>query len=150
MKSLQRGIMAGAGVAAALLLSGCATPENRAKENPAAFSKVPASQKKMVLAGKISKGMSRDAVFIALGKPSRKEPDEVDGQPLERWIYGRTYSHEVPRYRYRAVRDRSGNVFTIPEYEPVRDYQWADYLVVTFRGGKVVAWRQIPPPPGYW
>jgi hypothetical protein len=56
----------------------------------------------------------------------------------------------VPRYRYRAVRDRSGNVFTIPEYEPVRDYQWADYLVVTFRGGKVVAWRQIPPPPGYW
>lgn len=44
-------------------------------------------QREAVLAGKISEGMTRDAVFLALGRPSAVRKGSTGGKETEVWRY---------------------------------------------------------------
>jgi outer membrane protein assembly factor BamE (lipoprotein component of BamABCDE complex) len=121
------------------LLSGCSTPESRAKDNPAGFKKLSAKQKAIVLEGQIEKGMSKDAVQIAFGKPNRVR--KSDG--AERWIYTKPEYYDIPHWRYETVRSSNGRLLTIPQYDPLQMRRDVDAMEVTFRNGKVVAWREL-------
>lgn len=82
---------------AALLLAACqtATPATRIEANPVMFRSLSAEQQLMVQQGRIAKGMTKDAVFLAWGKPaSAPMVGEKDGKRFERWVY--TVSRPVP------------------------------------------------------
>lgn len=84
-------------VSAALTLAACqtATPASRIESNPLLFRSLSAEQQLMVQQGRISKGMTKDAVFLAWGKPaSAPMVGEKDGKRFERWVY--TVSRAVP------------------------------------------------------
>ena len=72
-----------------LLLTGCATPGRRARQNPAAFHRLSPSDQKLVLHGKIRPGLDKEAVFIAWGKPDWKLQGGKGEEECESWIYYR-------------------------------------------------------------
>lgn len=84
-------------VLAALSFTACqtATPATRIEENPVMFRALSAEQQLMVQQGRICKGMTKDAVFLAWGKPAGAPMvGEKDGKRFERWVY--TVSRAVP------------------------------------------------------
>ena len=80
---------------AALAIS-CApsTPDSRIAENPAAYQKLSASEKALVVQGRIQRGMPPEAVFIAWGEPSNEFEGQENGVNTRRWDYlGRRAVH---------------------------------------------------------
>lgn len=75
--------------AMALFLSSCAssTPQGRVAANPAMAESLSPDQREAVLAGRISEGMTRDAVFLALGRPSAVRKGSTAGKETEVWRY---------------------------------------------------------------
>ena len=73
------------------------------------YSKLSPEHRRLVAAGNITEGMSKDAVFLAWGSPSQVYQLEEDGKGKERWVYTSTRpTHEThvgigygihPRYR---------------------------------------------------
>lgn len=121
----------------------CSTPQKRAEENPEAFGRLTKSEQQLVLSGRVKEGLDSDAVYIALGRPSRVLEGSEGGQFYERWIYSRTVSEPV-RYR------RMGTYFIKGHgYYPYCYYDtyWDSYVVdtfeVTFRNGIVRGWREL-------
>jgi len=74
---------------AALLLSQCvsATPQKRIERNPQLFSQLGNRDRQMVSSGVIREGMSRDAVFLAWGRPDRVTVGTTRGKEVEAWTY---------------------------------------------------------------
>lgn len=69
------------------LLAGCASPENRIKEDPTSYSKLTPLQQEQVRKGDISIDMPDFGVELALGKPdSITERIEVKGA-VQIWHY---------------------------------------------------------------
>jgi hypothetical protein len=58
-------------IAAGVLLGGCSTPQTRIAHDPTAYAQLSPDQQNLVRTGRISVGMSRDAVRLALGQPDR-------------------------------------------------------------------------------
>jgi len=88
-----------------VLLAGCgSTPEKRIERNPQLFQKLNSNEQKLVRVGKISRGMSKPAVFLAMGNPDHKTSGIQHGENFERWHYNTmvpVYSYDVaPYYRY--------------------------------------------------
>ena len=54
---------------AILSLCGCSTVQSRIRERRSAFEKLPPRQQELVIHGKVSEGMSADAVYMAWGRP---------------------------------------------------------------------------------
>lgn len=75
--------------ATALFLSSCAssTPQGRVSANPAMAESLSPDQREAVLAGRISEGMTRDAVYLALGRPSAVRKGSTGGKETEVWRY---------------------------------------------------------------
>ena len=72
----------------ALLLGSCATPrERRIQSNPAIFHALAPDEKTMVQGGSIREGMSREAVFLAYGRPDRVAKGRKQGRDTEHWEY---------------------------------------------------------------
>lgn len=93
----KRGLRVLAAGLMAVVLVACqtATPATRIEANPVMFRALDAEQQLMVQQGRICKGMSKDAVFLAWGKPaSAPMVGEKDGKRFERWVY--TVSRAVP------------------------------------------------------
>lgn len=70
--------------------SGCASRspvEKRIDKNPALFEELGAGDKDLVLGGEVSEGMSRDAVFLAWGRPDVVRSGSREGKGRERWGY---------------------------------------------------------------
>jgi hypothetical protein len=63
------------------------TPQSRIASEPALYQALPASQKSLVERGEIARGMSRDAVWIAWGAPTRRFEGSEEGRTTERWDY---------------------------------------------------------------
>ncbi len=85
-------------IAAALVLSlvSCqsATPASRIAENPVLFQSLPTEQQNLVQQGRISEGMSQDAVFLAWGAPNNAPyVGQQNGKNITRWVY--TYQEPV-------------------------------------------------------
>lgn len=93
MKASEKWCQRSAAVAvAALLLVSCqsSTPASRIEENPVIFRALSPEQQLMVQQGRICKGMSKEAVFLAWGNPgSAPMRGEKAGKAYERWVYTR-------------------------------------------------------------
>jgi len=123
--------------------SGCSTPQSRAQENPEAFARLSKEQQRLALEGKISEGMNEDAVYVALGRPSKKREGRLDGRDQLYWVYSRIVSREIPSYRTRYSRDRFGRVYADCYYDPFYDSYVEDTFRVIFENGKVVGWQEL-------
>lgn len=72
-----------------LLFVSCATntPQKRIEKNPERFKTLNTEEQAEVSQGRISRGMSKDAVFIALGKPDKTTIGDRSGSAYEVWEY---------------------------------------------------------------
>jgi hypothetical protein len=105
-------------VLAGLFLAGCATPETRIRQNPAAFDRATPAQQEMIKQGKVDIGFSMELVELALGVPDRTRErtdaqgkqviwsyvnyEGPDGVILYRGWYHRGYYRGGPSYAYFA------------------------------------------------
>jgi hypothetical protein len=77
----------------ALALPGCETlnpAQRRIKQSPELFAGLSEKEKALVDQGKIEEGMSRDAVYLAWGRPGRVMSGSRDGRGSEKWAYFHT------------------------------------------------------------
>jgi hypothetical protein len=74
---------------AGFLIASCApsTPQARIQQNPQLFESLSAEHRSLVENGRISRGMSPDAVQLAWGAPSRTFQGSSAGKDFERWDY---------------------------------------------------------------
>ncbi len=134
---------------AGALLSGCATStiESRKKERYNAYTELNAEQRAAVDTGQIKVGISKDAVYIAWGKPHQVLVSESSAGKQEVWVYLGTY---LQSYNYWGFR---------PYFGPYRYYHgpylYQDYAPVAYPRAEVVfekdvvkQWRTLPQP-GY-
>lgn len=134
---------------AGVLLTGCATStvESRKKDRYNAYTELSAEQRSAVDAGQIKVGMSKDAVYIAWGKPHQVLASESSAGRQEVWIYMGTYLHGYTYWGFR------------PYFGPHRYYHgpylYHDYLPVAYAKAEVIfekdavkQWRTLPQP-GY-
>ncbi len=79
-------------IAIALLVNSCASnsPAKRIEKNPEVFEKLSSSDKELAQQGKIKRGMHKDAVLIAWGKPSGHSAGSRQGKSFEKWNYTRS------------------------------------------------------------
>ena len=76
------------GLGVAILISSCVAPiERRVTANPQMFDRLTRDHKEAVRAGVVKEGMSKDAVYLAWGKPARVQMGRREGKNLERWSY---------------------------------------------------------------
>ena len=136
-------------------LSNCAsTPTTRAQRRPAAFQAIPESQKQTVLAGGVTEGMNRDAVWIAWGPASSISQASEEGKSYEIW----RYTGLRPVYRNHVGMGMGMGMGPLGYgCGPYRNFGWGpfynfdfgpDYIpytesVVKFRDGKVRAWERL-------
>jgi len=78
-----------ASLALCLFVGACAssTPQGRIAENPDKFEGLPAKHKSLVQEGRIERGMSKDAVYLAWGAPSNRYDGYQNKRHTERWDY---------------------------------------------------------------
>jgi hypothetical protein len=81
-----------AALSAGLLVASCApsTPQTRIQREPAKYEALTKKQRSLVEQGQISRGMPRDAVYLAWGRPARVFQGSKDGKLTERWDYAGT------------------------------------------------------------
>lgn len=74
---------------AVLLLSQCvnSTPQSRIQRNPQLFAQLSEKDRQRVVSGVIREGMTRDAVFLAWGRPDRVSVGTSRGKETESWTY---------------------------------------------------------------
>lgn len=71
------------------IVSSCApaTPQTRIQQRPQDYAKLSEKHKELVSRGEIEKGMSKDAVFFAWGRPAGRVEGLWNGKSGERWDY---------------------------------------------------------------
>lgn len=75
---------------AAWLLAGCTTvtsPEARIAADPAVFEDLSAKHQDLARQGRVTEGMSKDAVYLAWGRPHETKESSRDGKARETWVY---------------------------------------------------------------
>jgi outer membrane protein assembly factor BamE (lipoprotein component of BamABCDE complex) len=123
------------------LLSSCSTPQSRAEEKSAEFRSLPQSTQEIALKGEVAKGMSQNAVYVALGNPDRIE--KTDNPKQEKWIYTEARTRQIPEWNDIQQVTSQGNVVSYRTYHPIEFSQIKDSFEITFENGKVVAWRHL-------
>ncbi len=87
--------------AAALLLSSCVSPiQRRVSAFPGMYSELSEKEKEAVQMGQVREGMSRDAVYLAWGNPTRIMTGKREGKSFERWGYVAYQQVVAPGYGY--------------------------------------------------
>jgi hypothetical protein len=124
-------------------LTACSTPETRSKEKMDTFSRLSKDQQRLVLQGRITEGISEDAVYIAMGHPNKVRRGRYQGKDNVAWVYGRLESYVIPRYRIRHYRAPDGCLHAERVYEPETHYRTVETFSVFFDGGKVVGWQEL-------
>jgi hypothetical protein len=128
--------------------TGCAatTPQVRVQQNPQMFEQLSAADRDLVLRGTISEGMTRDAVFLAWGRPDAVTTGSERGRQIETWRYA-TYQPVYPYgfgvglgygsgyYRHGGHFYPYGSYYASPAYVPVTA------SAVRFQNGRVVSWE---------
>jgi hypothetical protein len=131
-----------------LLLAGCATStvEKRKQERYGAYSALTPEMRAEVDGGRIRVGMTEDAVYIALGKPSEILQQETQAGATTVWLYNGSHLREYRYWSYRSV--RGGDRFYYSEPYMAYDYSLVPYVrtEVVFEKGLVKEWRNMPIP----
>ncbi|WP_411826456.1 hypothetical protein [Luteolibacter sp. AS25] len=121
------------------------TPASRIAERPSAFERLSEKEKDLVEQGRISEGMSKEAVSLAWGSPEGRAEGLKDGKKIERWdyigtrpvvtnnFYGGYRSGYYGRYDYTGVGFGLGPTVS---YVPERTAS------VWFQNERVDAWEQ--------
>jgi hypothetical protein len=133
----------------ALVLGACApqTPQTRIAAHPEIYEALSPKHRQLVSLGRLDKGMSEGAVFLAWGNPSRKAEGVRDNRRFERWDYAGYYPVQYHSwhgyygpgwYGHRGCYGGWGYVPTI-EYVPYRRAS------VWFLGRKVDSWERMGP-----
>jgi hypothetical protein len=95
----RRFALAGLGLLLAIGLSSCAAPiERRIASNPEIYTKLSENDKILVSQGRLREGMTKEAVFLAWGRPDRVGHGRAQGSAIERWTYVAQrpiYTHSV-------------------------------------------------------
>lgn len=63
------------------------TPQGRIEKNPEKYESLSSRDKSLVEQGKLRKGMSKDAVLLALGEPEKRFEGYQNGSQTERWDF---------------------------------------------------------------
>jgi hypothetical protein len=71
------------------------TPATRIAKNPSMFGKLSDSEKQLAQLGQIKRGMHKDGVLIAWGRPDGLTTGNKGGKSFEKW----TYTSASPVYR---------------------------------------------------
>lgn len=72
----------------ALLLASCSSnPASRIKKNPTIYSELTPKHQDLVSQGQIEQGMTKPAVFLAMGRADSKHVKVESNQKKERWNY---------------------------------------------------------------
>ena len=150
---------------AALFLSGCSTVSTRIDTHRAAFDQLPPEQRALVSEGKISGGMSQEAVYIAWGQPQQKAVGMVRNVPTETWVYTALSAGYGPYYgpgfyggwgfsgRVAFVGRHGGRRVFAAFYDPFWDPFYYPFpatiqypvKTVSFQRGRVIAFQYLAP-----
>ena len=138
---------------AAVLLAGCATPqqkiEKRKQEKYSAYASLSPEQKAAVDKGEIVRDMPMDAVFMAWGKPNQVLTSGSEAGTFVTWVYMNVY---LQSYLVGGGWGYSGWCYGPYGYYggPYIDYYPVNYVSaeVIFQNGLVKSWRTLPRP-GY-
>lgn len=127
--------------ASALLLASCTSPiVKRIEHNPAIYAALSESHKAMVARGEITEGMSKQAVFIAWGRPDRGSKGSQNGKVYERWSYAGYEAVHGSRMGFGPAYWGCGYYETGFYYEPTVTYLPYEARRVEFLNNKVTAW----------
>lgn len=137
-------------LAVVLALAGCASPRARIEKNPEVFAALPADVQAAVREGRIDIGFSKDAVYLALGRPDRQYRRTTAQGTVSVWSFvaSEYYTDSQLMDGHYYVRDRRGRL------RPVYDSQWVDVrhsreyetLRIEFQDDVVTAVEQISHP----
>jgi len=125
-----------------LFLAGCATPDSRIRQNPAAFDRATPAQQDLIKKGKVDIGFDEDLVELSLGVPDRtRERIDANGKEVI-WSYV-NYEGEDGAILYRGWYHRG--YWGGPRYAYFADYpsrREREHFRVVFKNGKVVQIEQ--------
>lgn len=133
-----------------LLLASCASPiAKRIERNPDIYNKLSERHKSLVSRGEVEEGMSKQAVFIAWGRPDRAFRGSRNGRAMEQWSYldydavpggwggpGWGYGGWYGPHGYGYCYD------SFYSYQPMVDYVPYERATVEFANSKVTAWKR--------
>lgn len=122
--------------------AGCSTPESRIKENQAFYDSLPASQQDAILKSQVVPGMSKDAVYLSLGKPDRIVRVREGNTDKEYWVYTKlepTFYHSS----FITPLDYGYYHGFYNGFGPYQDYQEIPVARINFQGDKVIGWERL-------
>jgi len=129
----------------AVAMAGCQSSGvgQRKAERKAAYDSLSAGSRKLVDKGRIQDGIDTNAVYIAWGRPTAVLYFDIPAGKQEVWTYERKWTF-VKTERIGSDVDYYGR----PRYKTVTQRIPTTYAArsVVFIGGKVVKWKESPPP----
>lgn len=132
----------------AVLMSSCASGvEKRIAHNPQIYQALTEGHKRLVSSGQVTEGMSKEAVFLAWGRPDRSSKGSKQGKSFERWSYrGYEPVHSTSfGYGYGGGWGPYGYYYhPVMVYEPTVTYLPFEARRVDFSSNKVTAWSVTP------
>ena len=133
----------------ATLLSSCtSTPLSRIQKNPTIYAQLNARDQNLVQQGRITNGMTKPAVYLAMGHPDNKLITNRDGKMQERWdyyIYRPVYSHRLSPYFNYAHGGYRRSKYYGAYFQPTIRYAPHRGTSVHFKQDQVTGWDQVLP-----
>jgi hypothetical protein len=125
------------------LWSGCATSsiEKRRADRPEAYAALSPDARVLVDRGEIARGMETNAVFIALGRPTRIEVEEGPNGVMLTWSYSRACLKSRPVHSWRP--DGNGGLTLEVDQSTFAGRYLARRVV--FRDGRVIGFQTYVP-----
>jgi len=124
-------------------LSGCgSTVSSRIKRNPELFANLTQEHQNLVLAGRVTEGMPKDAVFLSWGRPDAVNVGSERRVEFQTWVYSAQQITEIPRfspaYRYSRWDPHPVPMF----YDPIIISTPFVYRTATFEKERLIRWTE--------